>query len=340
MIPFHESQEQFSLRLSDATGGAIIGPRATASVSIADNDTAALPTITVATSDANASEFVLDDCTGGVCSDNGTFTITRTGSTNANLTVFHSIGGTANPATSVDYNGHPGGSTLIPAGSSNADITITPVDDATVEDPETVTLTITANAAYVVATPPQNTASITIADNDTDTFATVSVAATDTNASEQGLGTGTFTITRTGSSLAAPLTVLHSIGGTANPATSVDYNGQPGDSTLIPAGASTATITITSVDDSTVEDPETVTLTITANAAYVVATPPQNTASITIADNDAASSGDGGGGGGGGGGGRTGFVSFLLLGVARLLRAAGSRNDANDSVATSARSSC
>ena len=320
-----ESQEQFSLRLSDATGGAIIGPRATASVSIADNDTAALPTITVATSDANASEFVLDDCTGGVCSDNGTFTITRTGSTTANLTVFHSIGGTANPATSVDYNGHPGGSTLIPAGSSNAHITITPVDDATVEDPETVTLTITANAAYVVATPPQNTASITIADNDTDndTLATLSVAATGANASEQGLGTATFTITRTGSSPAAPLTVLHSIGGTANPATSVDYNGHPGGSTLIPAGASTATITITPVDDATVEDPETVTLTITADAAYVAATPPQNTASITIDDNDAASSG------GGGGGGRIGFVSFLLLGVARLLRAAGSRNDAN-----------
>ena len=54
-----------------------------------------------------------------------------------------------------------------PRDPSSATITITPVDDAAVENPpETVTLTITANAAYVVATPPQNTASITIADND------------------------------------------------------------------------------------------------------------------------------------------------------------------------------
>ena len=75
-----------------------------------------------------------------------------------------------------------------------------------------------------------------------------------------------------------------------------------------------------------VVDAKLMTLTITADAAaYVVAIPPQNTANITIADNDATAtplplSGDGGGGG------RIEFVSFLLLGVARLLRAAGSRN--------------
>ena len=38
-----EPEEQFSLQLSDATGGAIIGPRNTATVSIADNDAAPPP---------------------------------------------------------------------------------------------------------------------------------------------------------------------------------------------------------------------------------------------------------------------------------------------------------
>ncbi len=54
---------------------------------------------------------------------------------------------------------------VIPAGQASATITVTPVDDATIEANETVVITISANAAYVVGTP--NSASATLADNDT-----------------------------------------------------------------------------------------------------------------------------------------------------------------------------
>jgi hypothetical protein len=43
-------------------------------------------------------------------------------------------------------------------------VTITPIDDPTVEGPETVILTITASTSNVVGTPA--TATVTIADND------------------------------------------------------------------------------------------------------------------------------------------------------------------------------
>ena len=39
----HESSEQFMLQLSDPTGGALVGPRSTASVTILDDDSAPPP---------------------------------------------------------------------------------------------------------------------------------------------------------------------------------------------------------------------------------------------------------------------------------------------------------
>src|SRR5204862_3956404 len=92
-------------------------------------------------------------------------------------------------------------SVTIPAGSSTATLTVTPIDDSTVEGNETVVLTLSANAAYTVGSP--NSATITIADNDQPPPpTTVTVVATDANASESG-DTGMFTISRTGSTAAA-----------------------------------------------------------------------------------------------------------------------------------------
>ncbi|PYK99615.1 MAG: hypothetical protein DME19_08005 [Verrucomicrobia bacterium] len=115
---------------------------------------------------------------------------------------------------------------------------------------------------------------------------TVSVAATDGNASEQGPGTGTFTLTRTGDTSSA-LTVNYTLGGTAVNGT--DYQ-QLGTSVTVPAGASSATVTVTPIDDSEPEGDETVVLTISGNAAYTVGSP--GSATITIADNDQPASGE------------------------------------------------
>jgi hypothetical protein len=229
----------------------------------------ALPTVTVTATDANASEAGADP---------GVFTITRTGSNTASLTVNYSLSGTA--ANGADYN-TLGTTVTIPAGAASATVTVTPIDDTAVEGSETVVLTLSANAAYTVGSP--SSATVTIADNDSaPTLPTVTVAATDANASETGADPGVFTITRTGSNTAS-LTVNFALSGSA--ANGTDYI-SPGSSVTIPAGNSSATVTVTPIDDSLVEGSETVVLTISANAAYTVGSP--NNATVTIADNDSA----------------------------------------------------
>ena len=110
---------------------------------------------------------------------------------------------------------------------------------------------------------------------------TVTVDATDAAAEETGPDPGTFTITRSGS-LAAPLAVSFSIGGTASGA---DYTPALGGSVSIASGAASATITITPIDDAIAEPAESVNLTLTASSLYAIGTP--GAATIIIADKSA-----------------------------------------------------
>ena len=90
----------------------------------------------------------------------GTFTVTRTGSTAAALTVYYNVSGTATPGS--DYISLPG-SVTIAAGSPSAPITVTPINDTQVESNETVIATLSSNPAYTVGSP--NNATVTIIDN-------------------------------------------------------------------------------------------------------------------------------------------------------------------------------
>src|SRR5207244_945940 len=130
-----------------------VGSPNSATVTIHDNDSAPppLPTVTVTASDATASES----------GDTGAFTITRTGSTGSALTVNYGLSGSASNGS--DYQ-QLGNSATIAAGSSSAIVTVTPIDDSSVEGAETVVLTLLANSAYTVGSP--NSATVTIADND------------------------------------------------------------------------------------------------------------------------------------------------------------------------------
>ena len=107
--------------------------------------------VTIAASSANAAE-------GGAA---GQFTVTRTGSTAAALTVNYAIGGTA--TNGADYQ-TLSGSVLIAAGLASASIDVIPVDDNIVEGSETVILTINPTAAYSLGA--SSSATVTIADND------------------------------------------------------------------------------------------------------------------------------------------------------------------------------
>src|SRR2546423_678781 len=80
------------------------------------------------------------------------------------------------------------------------------------------------------------------------------MVATDAAASETGKNTGAFEVSWSGD-FSPVLSVNYSLGGTA--ANGADYQSLPG-SVTIAAGAASATVIVTPIDDTTVEGSETV----------------------------------------------------------------------------------
>jgi hypothetical protein len=96
--------------------------------------------------------------------DPGVFRFTRSGATTAPLTVVYVIATGPGQASAADYTPALTGSQVIPAGAGFVDVTITPVDDAIAEGPETLTLMLSDTGSYDVG--PDGSATITIQDND------------------------------------------------------------------------------------------------------------------------------------------------------------------------------
>src|SRR5262245_11594107 len=209
---------------------------------------AQLPTVTIATVDAAASE---------VGADTGTFRVTRTGDTTQGLSVFFTIGDSA--TNGADYQGIAG-SIKITAGENFADRVITPVNEPLLEGPETVVLTLSTNAGYVVGA--ADDATLTIADNPAPVL---SIAVSDAAASEVGPDAGALRISRVGDTTFG-LTVFFTIGGSAT--NGADYQGIAG-SINIPPGASFVDHAITTATDPLTESHEQVTLTLSSNAQYL-----------------------------------------------------------------------
>jgi uncharacterized repeat protein (TIGR01451 family) len=163
-------------------------------------------------------------------------------------------------------------------------VNVNPTTDTTVEDDETVILTVAAGDGYNVAAV-NSSATGSITNDDTD----VSVAVAPASVAEDGATNLVYTFTRN-SVTGTPLTVSFSIGGTAT--FGVDY-GQTGAATFVPpngtvtftAGNSTATVTVNPTADMTSEADETVILTVTAGTGYNVGTP--SSATGTILNDDA-----------------------------------------------------
>ncbi len=135
-----------------------VGSPSSATVTIADNDSGALPTVTISVTDAVAAEAGPNP---------GQFTISRTGPTTGSLTAQYAIGG--NATNGVDYQ-TIGTAVTIAAGSASRVVTITPIDDTVVDANEQVSLTLSASPSYFVGSP--GSASLTITDNDSATATT------------------------------------------------------------------------------------------------------------------------------------------------------------------------
>ncbi len=110
----------------------------------------------------------------------------------------------------------------------------------------------------------------------------VTITATDASAAEASLDPGVFTVTRSGDTT-DPLTVKYSIDAGSTATSGSDYQSLSG-SVTIAGSASSATITVTPLDDEDIEGNETLTLNLTTDSAYIIGSPSTDT--VTIADND------------------------------------------------------
>ena len=113
---------------------------------------------------------------------------------------------------------------------------------------------------------------------------TVSIAVSPASVSEDGATNLTYTVTRS-TALATPTTVNITTAGTATSGS--DYTGGVA-TVIIPANATTATITINPSVDGAVEPDETVTLTVAAGTGYTVGAPSSATGTILNDDVPAA----------------------------------------------------
>ncbi len=221
------------------------------------------PSVSIAVSPASVSE---DGAT------NLTYTVTRSASLAAATVVNITTGGTATSGT--DYTG--GVATVtIPAGVTNATITINPTADTTVEADETVILTVAAGTGYTVGAPPSATGTIV-----NDDVPSASISVSPVSVSEDGATNLVYTVTLSPAPLVATA-VNFTVAGTATSGT--DYAAVTSPVT-IPAGVTTGTVVVNPTADTTIEADETVIITLAVGAGYTVGSPASIIGTITNDD--------------------------------------------------------
>lgn len=272
-----EGPETVILQLGPGNGY-LVGSASSATVVIGDDDTA-LPKVGITATKNSTMEITAVPAV---------FKISRTGSTAADLTVNYAASGTATSGS--DFTALSGSVTIL-AGNASATVEVAPLNDSISESLETVILTLSTNAAYILD-PLATTATASIYDDD---LQTVNVTASDSTATEVDLtvpgaaaDTGTFLVTRSGD-ITNALTVYYAFSGVTGSGVmalhGVDYEWMPG-LVVIPAGQTSASITIVPRFDGIGEGTEQCVLNLGANATnYVLGT--SATATVSIADNAA-----------------------------------------------------
>jgi hypothetical protein len=203
-------------------------------------------------------------------------------------------GGAGNPASVQAGSVFP--ANVVGVQTNQRTLTISPTDDATVEDNEVIRITVDPDQYpadglfYQVGSP--SFADGTILNDDSQV-----VTVTGGGSGREGsTGTGTtqaaqpitFTFNRTGGNNNLPLEVNYTIAGTGtNPASADDFSNPPANfgngvsnTVTIPANQSSVTITITPNADNTVEPDETFIVTAVGTANYTVGNAPSQTGTI------------------------------------------------------------
>ena len=188
------------------------------------------------------------------------------------VTVTYTVGGTA--AAGADFTIANSGTVTVLAGATTAVIPVTLIDDSEAESAETVDLTLAASGGYGVVSPGTHT--LTIVDDEL----TVSFASASQRVSE-GSGTRNVGVTLSPAPT-TDVTVTYTVGGTA--AAGADFTIVNSGTVTVLAGATTAAIPVTLIDDTEGESGETVVLTLAASGGYQVVSPDKHT--LTIVDDE------------------------------------------------------
>ena len=208
------------------------------------------------------------------------YTFTRTGDTSRPLRVKYTVGGTASLGS--DYTGistvRRMKTLVIPAGSTTASVSVDPTADTSVEGDETVSLTLAARNYYTIGTSGPITGIIRNDDavalpSTPPAVPSVSLSVGPAAVSEDGNANLIYTFTRTGDT-SRPLRVKYTVGGTASLGS--DYTGistgRRMKTLVIPAGSTTASVSVDPTADTSVEGDETVSLTLAARNYYTIGT--------------------------------------------------------------------
>ncbi len=243
-----EAAESVRLQLGAGPTNYQLGPDNFATATI--NDAGDPPYVEVIT---------VDNAVEGSSPTVGKFRFSLKGSSAAAVTVNYTLSGTA--VSGTDFTAVSGSVSIPGSGLNTVEVSVTPINDAVLEDMETVILTITPGPSYRIY---GASASALMRLRD-DEGPTIYVDASDSDyppAIAENSSGGPFYLSRTGSTTAA-LTVNYTLSGTALSGT--DYTALSG-AAVIPAGASGVDVQITPVNDAVAEGSETVTLTLAPGA--------------------------------------------------------------------------
>ncbi|MCW3796724.1 cellulase family glycosylhydrolase [Sphingomonas sp. BN140010] len=212
---------------------------------------------------AVAPTVAINDVTAGEQAGSITFTVTRSGTlTNPSTVNFTTANGTATAGS--DYQALSG-TVSFAAGEATRTITVALTDDKLVENPETFFVNLSGGTNVTIADA-QGVGTI-ISDDVAPAPVAPSVAVSDVTANEAD-GAMLFTLTRSGDLSAASSVNYATANGTATAGS--DYTGTSGVVSFA-TGQATATVTVSLINDTAVENPETLFLNLTGGTNLTIA---------------------------------------------------------------------
>ena len=273
-----EGSENFTITLSNPTGGALLGPTNVATVTITDNDS----TVGFAATTLGVSE----------APPNGTLTVTRTGSAAAAATVkwttsngtalagsdFGTTGSTVQKTGTLSWAAGDGSAKTISVGpTTTAGAWIGVLNDTAIEGPETFNVTLSTPTGGMVLGAGATVAVVTITSDDRGV-----TMASSTQTVAESAGTVAVNVNRAGSSTGA-VSVNYA---TANTTALAGTHYTATNGTLNWADGDTApkTINVPIIDNGAVNTARTFKVNLSGAVGATLGTP--NSTTVTIADDD------------------------------------------------------